>query len=109
MKNNSIEKYVKRTLIAFTAVPAFLIAAFAVGLWWPLSSVNAVNTETPIISPIVDVKAGTLQAEKTVLVENRRIAAIANANEITTPPAAQFVDGRNHFDSRSMGYAYAYL
>lgn len=92
--------YIKREIL-FIFLLIFCIAAlFSLGVWWPLDA--AVPERTP--GPIAIVNVSIIDAQnaksipgQTVVIEDGRIIATGEANNIDVPPEALVITGDNRY------------
>ena len=90
-------RFVKRALAIIAIALAVLALAFAAGVLWPEPRVDAVVTKTPfaIISvDVVDVVAGSVSRDRTVIVANGRIQSVSDDD---APAGMRTFDGRGRY------------
>jgi imidazolonepropionase-like amidohydrolase len=93
-------KYVKRTLAAVVLSLAALALLFAAGVLWPQERLEPVRTRTPIAfvdTAVIDVRSGTIQPGRTVVIADGRIRTIAAAGPGSVPAGARVIDGRGKY------------
>jgi imidazolonepropionase-like amidohydrolase len=92
-------KYLKRAAAILSVLVLALLVAFALGVLWPLATVQAERSAAVSIVnvTVVDVAAGTLVPAQTVLMENERIVALGPAGETAVPRTSAVIDGSNRF------------
>jgi Amidohydrolase family len=93
-----VKRLVRRALILTAAAIAFVILMFAIGVLWPLDRLEPARTTTPIAIvnvSIVDVAAGALVPDQSVLVVHGRIAA--EGHGLAIPKNAAVIDGRGRY------------
>ena len=90
-----------RTVLSWTAA-ALLAAglAFAALVLWPLPEAEPVVTDHPVAISgvaVVDVERGVPVPDRTVLVEDGRIAAVAHIDSLDLPVGTERIDARGRF------------
>ena len=89
------------TVLLWTAVPLFAVAVvFAALVLWPLPEAEPVVTDHPVAFvgvTVVDVERGVSVPDRTVLVRDGRIAAVAHADSVDLPQGAETIDGRGRY------------
>lgn len=92
-------KYVRRIAAALAILVVVVLAAFAVGVLWPVATLQpAHSTALAIVNvTVIDVETGVRLPGRTVLVENARIVALGAANDIAVPPTFTVIDGSGRF------------
>lgn len=73
---------------------------FAVGVLWPVDSIDPIKTNAPVAIldvTVIDIRSANLIPYQTVVVENGRIVAAGNASDISVPPAAIVLSGSGRF------------
>ena len=89
---------IKRAFFGLAAAIGIAAASFAAGVLWPLERLEPVRTRGPLAITgvtVVDVRAGTLLPDRTVLVEDARIRAVGS--DVAVPRGARVVDGRGKY------------
>jgi len=95
-----IFRILKRAAISLFAVIVLSATFFIVGVLWPLDKVDAVQTNMPIAitnTSIVDVAAGVILPNQTVIIERKKIQIVDAANNVAIPENAIRIDGANRF------------
>ncbi|HCS64762.1 MAG TPA: amidohydrolase [Cellvibrio sp.] len=95
-----IFRILKRVIIYFLAVILLCVTLFTIGVLWPLDHVDAVKTETPIAiinTSVIDVAAGVILPNQTVIIDRKQIQIVGPANEVIIPETAIRIDGGNRF------------
>jgi hypothetical protein len=98
--NSKMIRILKQTLFYLLLLISLLFALFVMGVLWPITTVDAVKTDTPIAivnTSIVDVAAGVIQPNQTVLIDRKQIQVVTSADEFEFPENAIRVDGKNRF------------
>jgi hypothetical protein len=93
-------KYLKRTLAALLILVAALVLLFAVGVLWPQERLEAVRTRTPVAfvhATVIDVRSGSAQPGRTVVVSDGRIRTVAADETAPLPADARVVDARGKY------------
>ena len=93
-------RILKQTLYYLLLLISLLIALFVIGVLWPVATVNAIHTDTPIAivnTSIVDIAAGVIRPNQTVLIDQKHIQIVASVDEAKLPENAVRVDGKNRF------------
>ena len=90
-----------RTVLLWTAVPLLALGlVFAALVLWPLPEAEPVVTDHPVAITgvaVVDVERGVLVPDRTVLVEDGRIAAVAHVDSLRLPPGSERIDARGRY------------
>ena len=90
-----------RTALVWTAAALGAVGLlFAALVLWPLPEAEPVVTGHPIAITgvaVVDVERGVAVPDRTVLIEDGRIAAVAHADSLRLPEGTERVDARGHF------------
>lgn len=92
--------YLKRTLQFFAILLIMIVALFTLGVLWPLEKVMPERTVGPIAIvdvSIVDASNDKLIPHQTVLIENGRILATGDVNEVDVPATALIVEGDDRY------------
>lgn len=95
-----IFRILKRVIIYFFAVIVLCVTLFIIGVLWPLDHVDAVKTETPIAiinTSVVDVAAGVIRPNQTVIIDRKQIQIVGPTDEVIIPETAIRIDGGNRF------------
>lgn len=82
------------------AIVVTLIALFFIGVMWPLDEADPIKTHMPLAFigvTIVDAGNASLIPNQTVVVRDRRIVDVGNANEIAVPADAQAIEADGKF------------
>jgi imidazolonepropionase-like amidohydrolase len=93
-------RILKRIVLYFLAFIFLLLALFFVGVLWPIREVEPVKTETPIVIinvDIVDVGAGVILPNQTVIIDHKRIQNVGFADDVVIPENAIRIEGYNRF------------
>jgi imidazolonepropionase-like amidohydrolase len=93
-------RVLKKTAAYFFTFILLVSVLFTTGVLWPVSTVEAVKTETPIAivdTAIVDVVAGVILPNQTVIIDQKHIQLIGPVDEIAVPENAIRIDGRDRF------------
>lgn len=108
----------KRGLAAIGGLLAATAILFTAGVRWPEPTLEPALTSGPIAivsATIVDVDAGTVEPDRTVVVSDGRIEAAGAAADVAIPSGATVVDGRGRYlipalwDMHTHVYAFAPL
>ena len=78
---------------------------FTLGVLYPLSDVEPVNTGLPIVIKevsIIDVVAGEVLEGQSILIRNRRISKVAAYDRLTLPKEVIEVDGKGKYAMPSL-------
>lgn len=93
-----MKRFLKRALAVIGGAVLLVVVVFAIGVVWPLDALEPVRTTTPLAITkvaVIDVRAGMVTREQTVLIERGRIVAVGNG--VAIPKAATIVDGRGRY------------
>ncbi len=92
-------KYLKRAAAVLGVLVLALLVAFTLGVLWPLATVQPARSASLAVVNVtlVDVDAGTLIPEQTVLIDNARIVALGPTSEIAVPQTSTVIDGSDRF------------
>lgn len=105
-------RILKRTLVFLLYFILLMTIFFIVGVFWPTNKIDAVNTEAPIAiinTSVVDVAAGVILPNQTVIVDRKRIQIVGSTNNVVIPDAAIRIDGTNRFLMPSLWDMHAHI
>lgn len=90
-----------RRVVLWSAAPLIvLVVLFAIGVLWPLPAAMPVHTAHPFAFvgvTLVDVEQGTAVPDRTVLIDQGRIAAVTPEGALALPAHTVLIDARGMF------------
>ena len=93
-------RFVKRVLGFAVLMLGAAVLLFATGVLWPERRLEAVRSDGPLVIAgvsVVDVRAGTVVPERTVVVERGRIRHVGASRGVAVPAGARIIDGRGRY------------
>ncbi len=107
-----IIKKLKMVTRYFFSLVVFLLALFAIGVLWPLDTVEPVVTEVPIAITnvsILDINSGEVLPNRSVLIKDQKIRTVGVVAEVSIPKDAIIIDGSDQFLMPSLWDMHAHV
>lgn len=93
-------RVLRKAVIVISVLLLCLVSLFFLGVFWPQESVEPVKTDSPLALvnvSVIDLYAGEIRSNQTVLIDNKTIKFVDPADAIALPDEAIKVNARHQY------------
>jgi imidazolonepropionase-like amidohydrolase len=93
-------RVLRKAVIVISVLLLCLVSLFFLGVFWPQESVDPVKTDSPLALvnvSVIDLYAGEIRSNQTVLIDNKTIKFVGPADAIALPDEAIKVNARHQY------------